>query len=373
MDPSHLPAAKNGTWLRIGLLALMTCLAAAVFWNLGSGRRDFYNELWAPAHLLVQGKNAYDTSSLGTELPPLWLPPALGVFTPLGWLPEEAAGRVWLLLSLAALALTVSLSLRRESSFSSLLLAALLAFFFPPVVNHLALGQFSILASLCCLLAARCAVQSRPWPEAFLLSLALGKPQLAFLAAAGLGFYHFRQEGLPGAARFGLRVGVAALMLSLPVILLSRGWLASLAAGFAVNPAWPHPSLFTFIQVLAGAWAWALWGLVAAAGVYACWRLWHVLPPLEAMAWTLALTPVLAPYIGSWDFVLLLPAWVLVFSRADAKRQVFLLLAYLAGWAGMAAVQLSADFSNWRFWWVPLWSLGVLGAVEASKRGIGKT
>ncbi len=363
MTTSTLHTMKARTWIKAALPVLMACLAAGAFWNLGGGRKDFYNNLWAPAYLLVRGGNAYDTSSLSPELPPLWLPPAVGVFAPLGWLPEQAAARVWLLLSLAALAVMVFLRLAPNSSIPTITLAGFMAFFFPPTVSHLVLGQFSILSALCCLLAAVCAARKRPWAEAFLLGLALAKPQLSFLAIAGLGFHHLRQESPAGAGRFGLHVGAAALAMSLPVILVSRGWLQSLASGFVRNPSWPHPSIVTFLRAWVPAWAWPLWGLALAAGLFTCWRLWSTLPPREAMSWTLALTPLFSPYIWSWDFVLLLPAWIQVFSRVGWQSRVFLLLAYLAGWAGMAAIQFSADFSNLRFWWVPLWYPGALAVI----------
>lgn len=363
MNTPPIPSLTEKRRLSILILAGIACLAAAAFWGLGGARKDFYNELWAPAHLLVQGENPYDTSSLESDLPPLWLPPAVGVFAPLGWLPEGIATQVWLLVSLAALALTVWLCLEKWGSIPVLLLAALTVFLFPPALNHLALGQFSIISTLGCLLAALCAERKRPWAEAFLLALALAKPQLAFLAALGLGFHTLRQEGFASLLRFGLRTGAAFLLLSLPVILVHPGWLQDLSVNLRSNPDWPHPSLFTFLRTAVGAWAFPLWGLVLLGGISACWRLWKTLPPKAAMPWTLALTVPLAPYIGSWDFVLLLPLWVWIFSRVGWKRRFFLLAAYLAGWAGMAAIQLSSDFSNLRFWWVPFWFLAALWAA----------
>jgi hypothetical protein len=57
-------------------------------------RKDFYNELWGPAHLLVRGESPYDTSSLNADLPAVWPPMAIGVFAPLGWLSEKTASRL---------------------------------------------------------------------------------------------------------------------------------------------------------------------------------------------------------------------------------------------------------------------------------------
>ena len=367
MNFRAIASVKPGKGVAIAILAVVTCLAAAAFWQLAGGRKDFYNNLWAPAHLLTQDSDPYDTASLGTELAPLWLPPAVGTFAPLGLLAETGAARVWFLLSLAALGSIVFLSLARSASIFALLLLSLMAFFFPPVVNHLALGQFSILSALCCLLAALFTERKQPWPAAFLLALALAKPQLAFLAAAGLGFHHLQGEGIPGGLRFVLRLGAAALILSLPVLLGPSTWIQSLLANLRTNPAWTHPSLFTFLRLQAGVWAYPLWGLVLGAALWGCWSLWRVLPPAQAMPWTLGLTLLVSPYLWSWDFVLLLPLWCGVFSRLEWKRQSFLTLAYLAGWAGMAAIQLSADDNNIRFWWVPLWFMAALFIVPKTR------
>ena len=52
-------------------------------------RKDFYNELWGPAYLLVNGQSPYDTPILDPVLPAVWLPMAIGFFFPLGWLPKD--------------------------------------------------------------------------------------------------------------------------------------------------------------------------------------------------------------------------------------------------------------------------------------------
>ena len=259
--------------------------------------------------------------------------------------------------------LIIFLSLEGTASVPAIILAGLMAFLFPPVVNHLALGQFSITAALCCLLAGLCAERRQEWPAAFLLALALTKPQLVFFAVLGLGFYSLHRDGSLGLLRFVLRLILAAFLLSLPVFIANPGWIEDWLANLQRNPAWLHPSLFTFLRLGAGIWAYYLWGLILLTGVEICRRLWRALPPRMAMHWTLGLTLLVSPYIWSWDFVLLLPAWIYVYAHTGWKRAALLLLVYLAGWAGMAAIQLSQDYNNVRFWWVPLWFMGALLAA----------
>ena len=46
------------------ILGLMTVLVITLFWHVPIPRVDFYDELWAPAFLLVHGKSPYNTVSL---------------------------------------------------------------------------------------------------------------------------------------------------------------------------------------------------------------------------------------------------------------------------------------------------------------------
>ena len=118
------------------------------FQSITRSQTDFYNNLWAPVHLLVSGESPYDTNSLQPELPALWMPMAIGFFSFLGLFEFHTAQQLWFLLNTAGLAVLLYLSMPNLRSTSILLISVFLVFFFPPTINHFALGQVSILYAL---------------------------------------------------------------------------------------------------------------------------------------------------------------------------------------------------------------------------------
>jgi hypothetical protein len=87
--------------------------------------------------------------------------------------------------------------------------------------------------------------------------------------------------------------------------------------------------------------------------------LWKKLSPVNATYWSLALAPLVSPYVGSWDFVILLPLTIFTFVSIDWKRKVALIIFYAIAWYQMAQIQALEVSHNHYFWWVPLWFLGV--------------
>lgn len=339
-------------------------MVPAAFGALATERKDFYNNLWAPAHLLLLGQSPYDTAALDTELPPLWLPMAIGAFAPLGWLSEEAATQVWFLLTVTLVAGLIHLSLPRTSPTAAVAAAGLLAFFFPPVLNHLVLGQYSVVAAFCLVLAARSLEEGRQWPAAFLLALAAAKPQLSVLPALGLAAGLASAAGTHRAAAFGAKVLAAAAVLSAPVLIVAPHWFTDYRAGWEKNAAWQHPSSFSWLHENVGAFGWLLWAALFAGAIIACIEIGRRLKPQTAIAWTLAITLLVIPYVWSWDFVLLLPLWLLTFGNSTLAGRSLVLAAYTIGWAGMAYVQLAYEGVNALYWWVPWWFAGSTLLIE---------
>lgn len=342
---------------RVFRLLVLILLAISMFFVLAAVTRsqtDFYNNLWTPVHLLVQGASPYDTASLQPELPALWMPMAVGFFSFLGFFNFETAYQMWFALNVAGMAALLYLSMPDLRFIPTLLAGLFFAYFFPPTINHFALGQISILSALSLLLAARL-VEKMPWFSAFFLALGMAKPQIGFLVLFGLCIHHFQQGGFTRIFRYGAQTFLAAIVLSLPLFIAEPNWIPDWIASLQSNTLqWTHPSILSQLDGWLGNWKYIPWGLLMLGALWVTVRVWKKHPPHVAVLWTLALTVIITPYVWSWDFVLLLPVFVHLFSRANWKGMVLLITGYGLVWGGMAAIQLSENFHNSRFWWVPL-------------------
>lgn len=322
-------------------------------------RKDFYNELWGPAHLLVRGESPYDTSSLNADLPAVWPPMAIGVFAPLGWLSEKTASQVWFLFNLVEIAAIVYLSLGKSKVLFIAGVSGLFAFFFLPVLNNLTLGQFSITAALSLMLAAHFAGKRMDWLSAFFLALGITKPQISVLAVLGIGYFYFDRFGYREAIKYSLKVLAMILLMSLPLFAASPAWMVDWLENMQKNPPWLHPSIYLVLIQLAGNTGIILWGYLVLVITAVSIFLWKKFQAEYAIYWSLGLTVIVSPYVWSWDFVLLLPIITSTFSQTGWSKKVFVFSAYCIGWLGMVALQLQENASNQSLWWVPFWYVGI--------------
>ncbi|GAB4547109.1 MAG: hypothetical protein Fur002_22780 [Anaerolineales bacterium] len=334
-------------------LTLAAVFMSALYTRLVQPRKDLYNELWGPAYLLVHGQSPYNTAPLHANLPAAWLPMSIGAFFPLGWLSEESAARLWAALAAAALAALLYLLQEKKLNLFNVLALTFLVFFFPPALDHVHLGQFSLIVTLCWVLAVRynaLAVAA--------IALALSKPHLGILAL--LGFLQKEKErgGLRAVIFFLAKILAACALLCVPLFIAYPNWIPDFIAAQRQNPAWLYPSLYIVFKRLLGAWGIALWALSALALTALNARLWKKLPAQHALAWSLALAPLVTPYIGSWDFVVLLPLFIWTYIHANWQQKIFLWAAYLAAWGMMANIQMMIPSHNHYYWWVPLWYIG---------------
>lgn len=345
------------------ILVLAAVLVSYLFWNLMMPRMDFYNNLWGPAYLLTQGKSPYDTASLNPVLPALWFPMAIGFFSPLGWLSENAAIKTWFIFNVIEICAVVYFVQGNKLSLYNTLAMALLCFFFPFVLNHYNLGQFSITVTLCLILSTYFAENQWDWLAACFLALALSKPQLGIMAVFGLSVFYFQHSGLKGVFSFGLQTFVMTLVMSLPLFISHPAWIPDWLRNMQANPAWLHPSLFSILRQSIGIWGTFIWAAMLIFALVVSYQLWVKLPPHAAVLWSLGITTIITPYVWSWDFVLLLPILIYTFAQVDWKRKTLLLILYAIAWYGIALVQLQEGSQNQYFWWVPLYFMGAVALV----------
>lgn len=309
--------------------------------------------------MLARGESPYDTASLQPQLPALWMPTAVGFFSLLGFFDFESAQRIWFVLNAGGLAAMLYLCLPDPRSMPALLAGLFIAYFFPPTIHHFALGQVSILSALC-LLGAVKLIERASWLSAFLLALGMVKPQIAVFVLFGASVYKFQTGGFRGLFAYGLKAFLAALILTLPLFMVEPAWVPDFIASLKSNtPEWTHPSILSQLDMWIGDWAYLLWAGTLFCALWLLARLWRNSAPEVAALWTLAITTLVTPYVWSWDFTLLLPILVHTFSKLNWKGKALLTVGYWLAWAGMAAIQLSGNYHNSRFWWVPLFFIGL--------------
>ncbi len=291
---------------------------------------------------------------------------AVGFFSTLGFFSFDIAQQIWFLLNIAGLAALLYLSISEARTILVLLTSVLLAYFFPPAINHFALGQVSILSALCLFLSVKW-IERMPWLSAFLLVLGMTKPQIGIFILFGVSIYQFRTGGFNGLVSYGLKAFLAALTLTLPLFIAEPKWIPDFIVSLQSNtPEWTHPSILSQLEIWIGGWAYLVWGSFLISMLWFITRLWQNNTPQIAALWTLAITVLVTPYVWSWDFVLILPLMVYVLSRANWKGWLLLLIGYVLIWGGIAVIQLSDNFHNSRFWWVPVSYIGLLTFINLS-------
>jgi hypothetical protein len=343
------------TYASIFVLALVAVIVGILFWNLMLPRKDFYNELWGPAFLLVHGQSPYDTSSLNPVLPAAWFPMVIGFFFPLGWLSEVLALQVWYVLTILEICLIIYFSQGTKRNLYNTVALALICFFFPLTLNHINLGQFSVTVTLCWVFATYFLEKDKHWLAALFIALAMSKPHLGFLAMLGLSYHYYLRGGFRTMFSFWVRIFAMCLMLCIPLFVAYPNWIPDAIISMRANPPWLFPSLYIVFERSFGSLGHVIWGFTSLVVIGANFWLWKRLPMKNAVYWSLALMLLVTPYVGSWDFVVLFPLLILTYVNVSWQRKVFLWSAYCIAWFGMARVQMLEASHNHYFWWVPVW------------------
>jgi hypothetical protein len=356
-----------------GLLAafiVLPLLVAAAWFviNAQFASWDFRNNLWGPAHLLVQGMSPYLIEQLFDNSNSVWLPMAIGVGFWLGYLDLFTATNLWALLSAVLAILLTLISIQRGQPGTLWVTVALLAvFLFPPTVSHFILGQFSLISVVLLLIAVRVVERSFHWSiiVGLLLALALTKPQLVLLPSLGIALMYWKNRGVKGTFQVGVLTLGWSLLLMLPLWLGYPNWVEGFQVALARNMVWAHPTLFVQFYWWMGDTGRLAWGLLVIVMVAVNGWLWWHLPARRAVSWSLALNLLITPYAWSWDFVLLLPLFVqTLFSLQAYSLRGMLLAGYCLCWAGVVHIRLNTENDDVRYWWAPLFLLFVILTVQ---------
>ncbi len=351
---------ETTTYLKIlvmSFLALGGVIIWIVYFNFPPGW-DFRNNLYLPVYLLLQGQSPYNIHVLVEGSNAVWLPTALGVFLPFGFLNLQQASNLWWLINIGALIALIFITTdQKRPQLLQLILALLLIIFFPSTVSHLNLGQISILICLAFVLVTWFGERLPDWVTGFLFAFAFTKPQLALLFVPTYFYVVWRKRGWSGFWKSGLWTLAGVIFLCLPVMIIRPDWYLDFISNLEINQLWAHPSIhYLFFSPLGLAGKILGWIFIIAAigtAFYGVAR-WG---RKEGFLWSLALTPVVTPYIWSWDFVFLYPLMVFSLFRQKSLFKSFLLFGgYSLILAGYMAMKFSGQIAEYLNWWVP-WSV----------------
>ena len=321
---------------------------------------DFRNNLWAPSFLLVNGQSPYNLTVLYEMGSAVWMPVAVGIFWPLGYLPLQQASNLWWIFTLIGLTSIVWLSSGYQRPPKHLFIITLiLAFLFPSTISHFSLGQITILICLLFMVISIYGRNMHPFLLALLIALTLSKPQLIIFILPGYFFSYLKENGSSRTLQLIFLILLVIGILSLPLFIFYPQWISDFIQSLTGNPTWAHPSSKYILRTNFNRIGELLWWIVLllASGVN-LW-LWTRLPKREAAVWSLALTTLVTPYIWSWDFVLLIPLFVSYLYKIKEKSSTWLIyFAYISCWGIIVYMKLTGQTSDELNWWVPWYLIG---------------
>jgi len=328
---------------------------------------DFRINLWEPASWLLSGQSPYGLDAVQDGIISVWMPTVIGALFPLGLLSRETASNIWFVINLMALLGSVMLATGDKKP--ALILLAISAIFvavFPSTITHLRIGQITILATFIYIVVVLFKDRLGLVISALLVVLALAKPQLGILAVPGIFFMTYRQGGWRDAAKFAGALIFWIFLLSIPLFIGFPGWLADFYLSMRQIPNnWLQPGLFTLLPLWIGSIGYLIWGVLALSLLGLNIWIWLRIDPEEAIFWSLALTPLVTPYVWSWDFVMILPLFAKTIMSVGNKLALILLgLGYLLCWFLMFWINSSDNFSNHLFWWVPWLLLATIAGAR---------
>lgn len=328
---------------------------------------DFRNNLWAPARLVWQAESAYNINLLVSNSNAVWFPQAIGLFLPLGLLPEPVATNVWLgfniVLLLAMIWFLPGRVAAQKPNFLQFGILAFGVFIFPSTIRHLILGQIDILLMLLLILGVY-AVERRQWIlGGFCFAIALTKPQLCILVLPCMiaDLLLIKKQAWQ-AGKLVLVTGLFSAALTLPLWISNSAWLQDFLTNVQGNPPWIQPNVYSMLHNRFGQAGIVPWFMLYVLVLGISFQIWRRQGPHKAILWCLALTTLISPYSWSWDFVLLLP--LCIDSAVRLKRQPARLV--LAGFTmasvifSMLTLRSTAGLDD-ALWYVPfLMIVGVL-------------
>jgi hypothetical protein len=319
---------------------------------------DFRNNLYLPVKLLVEHKSPYNIHVLVKNSNAVWLPMALGFFSPLGFLSLQEASDLWTLINIFALtSLLFVVDIHNKPPLMKLFFTGIIIFLIPSTLTHFNLGQISILICLTLVIIINFDEEIPLWVKGFLFAFTLTKPQISVFLIPSYFVHVFHSYGWRSIIKLGCWTFLGVLILSLPVVLSAPDWFIDLIANLRSNPVWEQPSFFIVFFSRLSDFGQLLRYIFLFGGIFISIFWVNQSDSKDTLFWILALTSVFSPYIWSWDFVILYP--LMIHSLLKEKRAIidlFLFSGYFIIVALYTSFKIAGQFNDAFYWWIP-WSI----------------
>jgi len=293
---------------------------------------------WSGFQLLLQGGDPYNYDQLSQYQKSLGYPNGPGpiyyspilffILAPILWLPLSIALGIWGVLNIALILGCVVASAKMSNLDLKPIEAATIGVLFPACVLILYFSQVSALVCFSFLSSVYLLTRARPTLAGIALLPALLKPHLFFLALIPMALQAGRLN-----IRFilGLSGGIATMLLTLHW--LRPGLIASHLGADSNALEWLGHSPISALRLLVGlehSSPLILAPAAVAAVVVLICALYKRIELTRDVPLLLCLSALLTPYIWIFDFIILLPAVLRIYSTGRLGKQLLLLLA--AAW-----------------------------------------
>ena len=352
VSPPSGPAHR----IYVALILLLGILPLIAFGILGIGRPPGGvinvdgTSFFAAGRTWLQGGNPYSPDDLARSVAgiegvdvstvPFFYPPQMSIFcVPLGLLSYPAARALWVglnLLAVAALAAVAVVTLKRarrsdENGLGPWIVAAIVIG--NPFTAHVVwMGQTSLLAAAGLVGAWFFAERNKPVAAGILLGMATFKPQLCLLLFIWFGLERAYRLVLVAVLTSGV-MSLYAMAVQGPIGVWTA-WRAGVAAGYSHvifnSPSAQNKvgleSLFHASGLAVPGIVLTLIGLVLAV---ALWLSRARVRPRDVFALLIVITFVFMGYSHDYDFVCLVPLWIVAWQQASEHPRSAALLAGL--------------------------------------------
>lgn len=338
---------KNSKSLLLIIIFLLFFLLGGLFYFLyrfpvGDGW-DFRNNLWSPAYLLIHGQNPYDIKRLFPDSNAIWLPPVIGIFSFLGLFTFDTARTLWLLINMIAFFTACFLIIHPIHSPNEFIWFILLALF-PSTIINFTMGQFSIMSLFLMLLLARLHHHLPLWAKGVIIALLLAKPQLIIFSLPVFLYHLTMEKGFKTTLIQTAWIIAGVVVSSLPLFFEGHHWASQLFANLRENSQWLQPNISSlFVQRFGFPPLFSVFLIMIGLGFSLYYSSRHKL--YDSISVSLAITPLLSPYIWSWDFVLLFPFLINSYKNAYSKVSRLIILGGYLGIAGLFSAFKMAGLS----------------------------